>query len=185
MYACIVCIRLDKFKEYAALEKVDSKAFLNLDVCTRWNSTHDMLNAAIIYEKVFARYADEDPYFTVDLTIEKSGGVQGPGVPDEQDWENARKMAEFLRHFADLTVRVSASLSVTANTFFHEIGEVNLLVRGWLQSEDSLQREMGKRMKDKYDKYWGQWHEKDLEKDKREGKREGKYQPDDLYCYCS
>jgi hypothetical protein len=38
--------RLVKFKECAALEKVDNKAFLSLDVYTRWNSTHDMLAAA-------------------------------------------------------------------------------------------------------------------------------------------
>jgi len=38
--------RLEKFKEIAQWEKVDSKAFLNLDVCTRWNSTYDMLKAA-------------------------------------------------------------------------------------------------------------------------------------------
>ncbi|KAM0916497.1 hypothetical protein ACQ4PT_010141 [Festuca glaucescens] len=166
--------RLEKFKECADLEKVDTKAFLNLDVCTRWNSTHDMLKAAIIYEKVFARYADEDPCFTIDLNREKNGKVQGPGVPEEQDWDNAKKMDEFLGHFAHITVRVSASLNVTANTFFHEIGEVNLLVRNWLESEDPLQKEMGKRMKDKYDKYWGKWHEKDLEKDMEKEKGKGK-----------
>jgi hypothetical protein len=32
--------RLENFKEIAQWEKVDSKAFLNLDVCTRWNSTY-------------------------------------------------------------------------------------------------------------------------------------------------
>jgi hypothetical protein len=54
--------RLVKFKECAALEKVDNKAFLSLDVYTRWNSTHDMLAAACTYEKAFTRYAEEDPY---------------------------------------------------------------------------------------------------------------------------
>jgi hypothetical protein len=59
--------RLDKFKEIAQMEKVDSKALLNLDACTKWNSTYDMLKAALIYEKVFARYPDEDPYYTIEL----------------------------------------------------------------------------------------------------------------------
>ena len=31
--------RLVKFKKCAELAKVQSKAFLNLDICTRWNST--------------------------------------------------------------------------------------------------------------------------------------------------
>ncbi|XP_062224635.1 zinc finger BED domain-containing protein RICESLEEPER 2-like [Phragmites australis] len=59
--------RLIKFKEFAEEEKVDNKVFLNLNICTRWNSTYLMLKAAITYEKVFARYLDEDPYYAIDL----------------------------------------------------------------------------------------------------------------------
>jgi hypothetical protein len=109
--------RIAKFKKIARLEKVDSKAFLNLDVCTRWNSTYEMLAAACSYEKVFARYPEEDPC------------VPGPGVPDEHDFYAARKLADFLKHFSKITTRVSASLSVTAHTYFHEILEVNALVK--------------------------------------------------------
>jgi hypothetical protein len=32
---------------------------------------------------------------------------------------------------------------------------VNALVNEWLSSADFVKQEMGKRMKDKYDKYWG------------------------------
>uniref|UniRef100_K3ZLP8 hAT-like transposase RNase-H fold domain-containing protein n=1 Tax=Setaria italica TaxID=4555 RepID=K3ZLP8_SETIT len=89
--------RLVKFRECARSEKVDSKAFLSLDVCTWWNSTHDMLAAACTYEKVF--------------TSEIKLGVSSPGVPGENDWDNARKLTEFLGHFADVTRCVSASLN--------------------------------------------------------------------------
>jgi hypothetical protein len=90
----------------------------------------------------------------------------GFGHPDEDDWDNAKKMEKFLQHFYDLTVRISSSLQVTSNTFFHEIGEVSILIQEWLNSEDSLQVSMGKRMKEKFDKYWGLWHtnNKDSEK---------------------
>jgi hypothetical protein len=163
--------RLDKFKEIARMEKVDSKTFLNLDVCTRWNSTYDMLKAALIYEKVFARYPDEDPYYTIELLSDIKPGVPGPEVPDEHDFDNARKITEFLGHFAHVTTRVSASLSVTAHTFFDEIGEVNLLVNEWLSNSDLMQQEMGKRMKEKFDEYWGQWHENsEMENEKVKGK---------------
>lgn len=163
--------RLVKFKECAALEKVESKAFLSLDVCTRWNSTYDMLAAACTYEKVFTRYGDEDPYYTIELLSDIRPGVPGPGVPDEHDWDNARKLADFLGHFAGVTKRVSASLTVTAHTLFHEIGEINELVQEWMSSSDQVQTAMARRMKDKYDKYWGQWHENlEMEKDKEKGK---------------
>uniref|UniRef100_A0ACD5UTV8 Uncharacterized protein n=1 Tax=Avena sativa TaxID=4498 RepID=A0ACD5UTV8_AVESA len=158
--------RLEKFKDSADFEKVDTKALLNLDICTRWNSTYLMLKAAITYKKVFVKYAEEDPYYTIDLLSNKS-----PGVPDETDWENAKNMADFLGHFFDLTTRVSASLNVTANSFLHEIGEIGLLVRTWMDSDDALQRAIGKKMKGKYDKYWGNWHDNDKVKGK--GKERG------------
>jgi hypothetical protein len=91
-----------------------------------------MLKAALVYEKVFARYPDEDPYYTIELLSDIKPGVPGPGVPDPYDFDNARKLTEFLGHFAHVTTRVSASLSVTAHTYFDEIGEVNLLVNEWL-----------------------------------------------------
>ena len=167
--------RLEKFKEIAQWEKVDSKAFLNLDVCTRWNSTYDMLKAACTYEKVFARYPEEDPYYTIELLSDIKPGVPGPGVPDEHDFDNAKKLAEFLGHFADVTNRVSTSLSVTAHTYFHEIGEVNELVKEWMSSSDFMQQEMGLRMKDKYDKYWGHWHDNlELQNEKGKGKEKEK-----------
>ena len=154
---------------------MDSKAFLNLDVCTRWNSTYDMLKAACAYERVFARYPDEDPYYTIELLSDIKPGVPGPGVPDELDWENARKLADFLGHFAEITKRVSASLSATAHTYFHEIGEVNELINELMSSSDFLQQEMGRRMKDKYDKYWGQWHENlELQNETAKGKEKVK-----------
>jgi hypothetical protein len=53
--------RLVKFRKIVEEENVQTNAFLKLDVCTRWNSTYLMLNSAISYEKVFAKYEEEDP----------------------------------------------------------------------------------------------------------------------------
>ncbi|CAD6262098.1 unnamed protein product [Miscanthus lutarioriparius] len=86
------------------------------------------------YEKAFERYSDEDPYYKLDLNDEKDG----PGVPEKSDWDNARKMAEFLEHFYELTLRVSVTSCPTSNTYFHEIGELLLLLQEWCHSEDRL-----------------------------------------------
>jgi hypothetical protein len=141
--------RLVKFKEIAEKEKVDSKAFLRLDVPTRWNSTHLMLKAAIVYEKVLLRLAEDDISYVLELSKVRGGHDH----PNEDDWENAKKMAEFLEHFYDLTIHISSSLHVASNTFFHEIGEIHLLIQSWIDSVDPLRVSMGFRMKEKYDKY--------------------------------
>ncbi|CAD6250684.1 unnamed protein product [Miscanthus lutarioriparius] len=134
----------EMFKEIAKEEKVDNKAFLKLDVPTRWNYTYLMLKATIVYEKVFLKLVEDDTNYVIDLSEARDGF----GHPDEDDWDNAKKMAQFLHHFHDLTVRISSSLQVTRNTFFHEIGEVYLLIQEWLNSEDNLQVSMGMRIKD-------------------------------------
>uniref|UniRef100_A0A8I6WKK9 Zinc finger BED domain-containing protein RICESLEEPER 2-like n=1 Tax=Hordeum vulgare subsp. vulgare TaxID=112509 RepID=A0A8I6WKK9_HORVV len=142
--------RITKFKKCAELEKLTSKGFLSLDVCTRWNSTYLMLKAAATYEKVFVRYEEEDPYFAIELNSDKM-----PGVPEPEDWDNASKMAEFLEHFYKLTLRVSASNHCTSHIFFHQIADIVVLLRAWCGSGDFLRRDMGERMIDKYNKYWG------------------------------
>ena len=110
-----------------------------------------MLNAAQKYQKAFERYSDEDPYYRLELE-----GENGPGVPTKADWDKARKMADFLEHFYDLTLRVSVQSRPTSHTYFHEIADVLLLLREWCHSEDNLSKEMGTRMLVKYYKYWGE-----------------------------
>jgi hypothetical protein len=146
--------RLEKFKG-------GHKTFLKNDVPTRWNSIYIMLKAANVYEKVLTRLAEEDFAYRHALSEENDGF----GCPEETDWENAKKMENFPGHFFDLTTRVSASLSVTCNSFFHEIAEVRLLIQTWLDSEDALQIAMGERMLQKFNKYWGLWHIKTKDKE--------------------
>src|SRR6185503_1809647 len=65
--------RLVKFKEIAEEEKVESKAFLKLDVPTRWNYTYLMLKSAIAYEKMFTRLAEDAYTYVIDLYEEREG----------------------------------------------------------------------------------------------------------------
>ncbi|KAF2322124.1 hypothetical protein GH714_007038 [Hevea brasiliensis] len=102
--------RLQKFKSCCEMEGIESKSSLCLDVCTRWNSTYLMLNVAKKFENAFDRYATIDPCFKLDLQ-------SSDGLPDSLDWENVRRLVDFLGHFYDLTLRISGSQYVTSNIF--------------------------------------------------------------------
>ncbi|XP_077251846.1 zinc finger BED domain-containing protein RICESLEEPER 2-like [Tasmannia lanceolata] len=144
--------RLKLFKKCVENERIQSKSLLCLDVSTRWNSTYLMLMSAEKFEKAFDRFDVEDPFFSGELD---SGDVDGIRKPDHEDWEKVRKMATLLQNFYELTIRVSGSLYVTSNTLFPEIVEVEYLLQEWLQSEDFNLVMMARRMKDKFNKYWG------------------------------
>ncbi|KNA11902.1 hypothetical protein SOVF_130440 [Spinacia oleracea] len=142
--------RLQRFKKCVEDEKIMSKKLLCLDVPTRWNSTYLMLSAALDLESAFERYAEDDPHYNADLCER-----EGKGSPDYDDWNNVRRYSEFLQSFYDLTLRVSGSSYVTSNLFFHELVNVSALMKELVESEDPEMGIMACKMKENYEKYWG------------------------------
>ncbi|XP_056691664.1 zinc finger BED domain-containing protein RICESLEEPER 2-like [Spinacia oleracea] len=142
--------RLLRFKKCVSDEKIVSKKLLCLDVPTRWNSTYLMLSAAISLESSFERYAEEYPHYTVDLCER-----EGKGIPESEDWNSVKTFSEYLQTFYGLTNRVSGSLYVTSNLFFHELINVVVLLKELTSSDDPDMCLMACKMKEKYEKYWG------------------------------
>ncbi|KAL0334041.1 UNVERIFIED_CONTAM: putative AC transposase [Sesamum angustifolium] len=116
----------------------------------RWNSTYLMLEAATCLKRAFSRYEDLDFGYTNDLSKPPHDGV-----PVDYDWHRASLLLNFLEHFYKLTLSISGSLYVTSNNIYHQICAVDLLLKQWLESDDFELCEMSKRMKQKFDKYWG------------------------------
>ncbi|XP_054801607.1 zinc finger BED domain-containing protein RICESLEEPER 2-like [Prosopis cineraria] len=139
---------MKKFKESCEDEKIQSKSLLTLDVSTRWNSTYLMLESAQKFEVAFKRFEDKDPYFRTDLE-------QGEGVPDAADWRNVRRMVMFLSYFYEMTLRASGAFYVTSNSLFYEIYMIYRLLDEWTKCDDFELLSMAFKMKEKYDKYWG------------------------------
>ncbi|KAL8459690.1 hypothetical protein ACS0TY_036982 [Phlomoides rotata] len=151
--------RLKKFKECVEHEKIKSNSLLCLDVATRWNSTYLMLESAQKFEKAFNRYDSQDLSYMIEMQMTDvlSDGTlkKIDGTPRKEDWEKTRKMTTFLRVFYELTLRISGSKYVTSNLFFREIYMIHFLLNDWTNSDDDELHAMSKKMKGKFDKYWG------------------------------
>ena len=131
-------------------ERITCKSSLCLDVPTRWNSTFLMLSTALKFQKAFERLEDEDPHYPLELS---------DGCPTTRDWDDAQYFADFLQKFYDATVRLSGSLYVTSNLYFTEACAIESFLLGWGKGLESLNDVfvggMAKKMKAKFDKYWG------------------------------
>ncbi|CAL1355536.1 unnamed protein product [Linum trigynum] len=148
--------RLKKFNEFAKVQKVEGKRGLCLDVPTRWNSTFLMLQAVERFENVFKMFDMYDDNFRKDLERRKDRhGIIG--VPEKDDWENARRMMRFLGKFYDFTLKITGSRYTTSNLFLQEVHSLYHLIHKW---ETEVEKDydlsvMASKMKIKYEKYWG------------------------------
>ncbi|XP_019150660.1 PREDICTED: zinc finger BED domain-containing protein RICESLEEPER 2-like [Ipomoea nil] len=136
--------RLKKFRDLADWLSIEQRSSLCLDVPTRWNSTYLMLQSALTYQKVFESL-ESDCSFKSDL---------GNSIPDFMDWESVGSLVQLLKCFYDMTIRISGSLYVTSNTFFTEISGLYCLLKGMVEVGGPV-GVMGKNMKAKFEKYWG------------------------------
>ena len=138
--------RYDQFKKCCELANTKSKASVQLDCPTRWNSTYLMLDAALSHQKGFDRLEDVDEKYVIEF---------GDELPTEFDWASVRNLTKFLKRFYDTTCKMSGSLYCTSNLYFPEIMRVLKDLQTFQSSKDPSLAEMGKQMREKFDKYWG------------------------------
>ena len=123
---------------------VEFKTALCLDVPTKWNSTYLMLKSAIVFDKTFEKYEENDSSFRSDL---------GDDIPDYSDWQCAKNLIQLLKQFYKMTLRISGSQYVTTNTFFSEIADLFCTLTNWIKYNDMYMRSIGLSMKTKFNKY--------------------------------
>ncbi|XP_074374015.1 zinc finger BED domain-containing protein RICESLEEPER 2-like [Apium graveolens] len=141
--------RLQRLKDLVSVLKIERKSLLSLDVPTRWNSTYEMLETALKFKYVFSMFG---LHKEIDLG---DGETSNIGPPEDSDWDLVRKLIIFLERFFILTNNVSASLSVTANSALFDISTALETLKGLEEASDLDLCVMAHKMKDKFNKYWG------------------------------
>ncbi|XP_012827648.1 PREDICTED: zinc finger BED domain-containing protein RICESLEEPER 2-like [Erythranthe guttata] len=133
--------RLKIFTEIVKQLNLSDKKLID-DCRTRWNSTYEMLAAAIKFKDVFPRFADRDLHFE--------------GCPSEEDWKKAEKVCSVLEVFWTTTHIFSGSDYPTSNLFLNEVSRVKVVLDEKSLDSDAFIKDMTAKMKIKFDKYWGE-----------------------------
>ena len=100
-----------------------------------------MLNVAIKFQQAFDRFEEEDDKYLL-FFHEEDGGPKKVGPPTPIDWENAKVFVKLLHTFYDVTLKFSATLSVTSNIYYHQICEIQSQLTEMWSSGDMLLSKM-------------------------------------------
>ncbi|XP_039117765.1 zinc finger BED domain-containing protein RICESLEEPER 2-like [Dioscorea cayenensis subsp. rotundata] len=132
--------RLTMFSDITKQLNLSNKKLV-LDVCTRWNATYYMLQAALDLKDVFPRYQLRDSNYHY--------------LPSEEDWSKVQTVCTFLEVFHYVTNVISGCEYPTSNLFLLELTSVKKALSRHVEGDNDFMRQMAARMIRKFDKYWG------------------------------
>ncbi|KAL9438311.1 hypothetical protein AB3S75_024061 [Citrus x aurantiifolia] len=132
--------RKQKFLECVNQMSLDRKKGLRQDVPTRWNSTYIMLDCALYYKSAFFHLALSDSNYKY--------------CPSEDEWNKLERINNFLVLFYEITCIFSGSKYPTSNLYFPKVFAAYVTLREYSENGDGYMKDMGKRMLEKFLKYW-------------------------------
>ncbi|XP_028551647.1 zinc finger BED domain-containing protein RICESLEEPER 2-like [Dendrobium catenatum] len=115
---------------------------LIMDCPTRWNSTYNMLTVALQLREAFTSYSERE------VTYHNS--------PMEDEWTKIEKVCDVLGYFNEATNIISGTEYPTSNLFLSHICTIKKVLDDSSISSDDFVRHMTMKMKEKFDKYWGE-----------------------------
>jgi hAT family C-terminal dimerisation region/Domain of unknown function (DUF4413) len=122
---------------------IQTNRSLCIDVKTRWNSTHRMLESSLHYKSVFSNYSLRDPNFE--------------WQPTDGEWARALKVCKLLEVFLDATNLFSGIMYPTTNLFLVEVYKVKKVIsEAYLSDDIFFLKTMSIPMWEKFEKYWGE-----------------------------
>ncbi|XP_042423651.1 zinc finger BED domain-containing protein RICESLEEPER 2-like [Zingiber officinale] len=120
------------------------------DCKTRWNSTFEMLSCALKFKEVFQMFKERDHFYGC--------------CPQEEEWNKAQKICSLLEAFWIATHIISGSEYSTSNLFLQEVQKIKPSLDTYAQHEDLFLKQLTSKMKEKFDKYWGDYASKHISK---------------------
>ena len=102
-----------------------------------------MLESAIKYRCAFNSLTFNDRNYTL--------------CPSNEEWERAEKICAFLAPFYQITNLISGSSYPISNLYVLQVYSIEKKLNENLYSEDGVIKDMGARMKVKFDKYWSEY----------------------------
>ena len=142
--------RLTKFKDRIGQEKIKYKALVYLDVATRLNSTYYARLCLEIwksFQSIKGRRIRLGWLFQIGRLWKQKNRATN-------HWWLEKKVAvfvKFLKIFYDVAGKISGSLYMTSNSYFHELLGIRELLIQWSTNVNSVLSNMSSNMKVKYD----------------------------------
>jgi Domain of unknown function (DUF4413)/BED zinc finger len=130
-----------RFRECVQLAGIPSTKGLWLDVTTRWNSTYQMLDRAILYRQAFERLSTMDNHYVY--------------LPSASEWAKMIEIHKVLKPFQIITNLFSGSDYPTANLYFENVWKIQMRLADMAKSSDPEIKQMADGMRVKFNKYWG------------------------------
>lgn len=133
--------RLLKFSDVVFHLGIKSKMLI-IDCPTRWNSTYQMLVEAFRVKDAFPIFAQRETSYH--------------SCPSVEDWEKVKDVIDILEVFYEATHVISGVDYPTSNAFLAVIWRVKHVLNEKENHANEFIRVMIKKMKEKFDKYWGE-----------------------------
>uniref|UniRef100_A0A7N0VI31 BED-type domain-containing protein n=1 Tax=Kalanchoe fedtschenkoi TaxID=63787 RepID=A0A7N0VI31_KALFE len=130
----------DKFLEIKQQLQVSSTRSVSVDNKYKWNTTYEMLLAALELKEVFSCLQSSDPGYKE--------------APTAEEWKQVEILCSYLKLFVDAANIIASQSVPTANTYFHEVCKIHMELGRAAASDDPFLDGFVKLVKENFDKYW-------------------------------
>lgn len=132
--------RKEKFEEIISELGISGQHHLSLDVALHWNSTFDMLEAALSLRDAFYQLGRQDSNYK--------------HCPSTQSWAIADVICNMLKAFKTAAEIFSDLAHPTSNLYFHQIWNVRQVLDNAISCANPTVVTFVKGMKTEFEKYW-------------------------------